>query len=126
MSEHARINRPPDDCPNGGVCATMLPRLENVEEQDERHSAALERIGGAMDQLQKEVHEIRVTLRERDKLGGFLQTAFMSILGVLIIQIVTGIWWASTITGQMQAASSAIIDHELRLREHSKYINARQ
>jgi hypothetical protein len=126
MSEHARINQPPQDCPNGGVCATMLPRLEQVEEQDEKHSEALGRISDTMGQLQKEVHEIRVVLRERDKLGTFLQTAFISILAVLLIQLATGIWWASTITHKMENAGIAILDHEVRLREHSKYINARQ
>jgi hypothetical protein len=71
----------------------------------------------------KEVHEIKVTLRERDKLGGFLQTAFVSILGAIGLQFVTSVWWASSVSNKLENSISVVADHEVRLREHQRFIN---
>jgi hypothetical protein len=116
MSEHFPLRRPPSDCPNDGVCSSLLPRLEDCEQANDQHAKGLSDIGQSIVSLREEVHEIKITLRERDKLGSFLQTAFMSILGVLVVQLFASIWWASSLTHKLESSMARIEDHELRLR----------
>jgi hypothetical protein len=119
MSEHFPLRRPPAECPNDGVCSSLIPRLEDCEQANINHAKVVGEIGVSLGSLRDEVHEIKITLRERDKLGSFLQTAFMSILGVLVVQLFASIWWASSLTHKLETSMHKIEDHEARLRAHT-------
>jgi hypothetical protein len=123
MSEHTHLRRPPNDCPNDGVCSSILPRLEECEDSNKEHSELLTKIGS-------EVHDIKVTLRERDRTHDFLRTVFLTLLGcfaggalAMVVQVVVTVHYFGGMTEKLERVVRAVDDHEHRLREHSKYIN---
>lgn len=102
-------------------------RVHQLEENHSRHDAALGRIGSAVDHVQGEVHEIRVTLRERDKMQDFLKTVFLTLLGcfagsllAIIVQIGTTVYFAGRMSEKLDRMSLSIDDHEARLRIEEK------
>ena len=130
-AEHLEL--PPAACPNGGVCMTHTPRLEEVEKNVERHDAALNRIGTDLDTVKKDVHEIRITLREKDQMMSFLRTVFLALLGcfasgviAIIIQIGATVWWAGQLNTTMIINGKSISDHEIRLRSEEMDSAARR
>lgn len=119
MAPHHRSQEfalPPEGCPNSGACLTIIPRLEEGEARMNNHDAALNRIGTDLDVVKKEVHEIRIVLRERDTSMAFLRTVFLSILGVGLVQVASTLWWAATLTNKVEALIANSQDWETRMR----------
>ena len=121
-----------DECPKPGLCLDLESQAHDAKqalllqnEHLQRHDSALERIGAGLDSLKSETHEIRVTLRERDKLGGFLQTVFVSLLAVTLVHFGAGIWWAATMSSSIRTLGDEVTDHRATLRAHAKYIDER-
>ncbi len=117
------LHTPPADCPNDGVCVLTQPQLAEHSDKINRHEKALERIGEDMEQVKKDVHEIRVTLREKDQMMNFLRTVFLSLLGVfatgvfgVFIQISATVWWASQLNTTMESSQRTLTDLETRMR----------
>jgi phage shock protein A len=86
----------------------------------ERHSQSLRRIGDSLESLQRECHEIRVTLRERDQTTKFLKATFNSILVAVVIQLAATVWWAAKMDAAVQAMTHTVSDHEERLRSQER------
>jgi hypothetical protein len=82
----------------------------------ERHSQSLRRIGDSLESLQRETHEIRVTLRERDQTTKFLKAVFNSILVAVVLQLAGTVWWAAKMDAAVVAMTHTVSDHEDRLR----------
>ena len=116
MAPRTLIHTPPAGCPNDGICSVVVPRLEEGEKRLDNHDAALNRIGVDLDQVKREVHEIRVVLRERDGSMNFLRTVFLSILGVGLVQVASTLWWAATLTNKVEALIANSQDWETRMR----------
>lgn len=95
-------------------------RLKEHDRELDRHSKALQRIGETLDSLQKETHEIRVTLRERDETTRFLKATFNAILIAVVLQLAGTVWWAAQIDAAVKTLTSEINDHESRLRTEEK------
>lgn len=95
-------------------------RIDHHDKELERHSSALSRIGDTLDHLQRETHEIRVTLRERDQTTKFLKATFNSILLAVVIQLAATVWWAAKMDAAVQAMTHTVSDHEERLRHQEK------
>jgi hypothetical protein len=94
-----------------------------LEESRGRHDAALERIGNDLDQVKREVHEIRVTIRERDGQSQFLRTVFITLLGLfvsgviaMLTQIGVTVYYAGRMASQLDHVVVMVEDHEARLR----------
>ena len=118
------LQRPPSDCPNDGLCFTLQPRVENVED-------GLGVVNKDLSALRQDVHEIKITLRERDNLMGFLKTVFVALLGIFVMGLIgtfgqvvmTARWMAQTdmkfevMTTAAQELKSLVADHEVRLRD---------
>lgn len=101
---------------------TLAPRIQRCEEANAQNSHSLEKIGTDLDVVKREVHEIKVVLRERDKLGSFLQTAFVSILAGIGLQFVAAVWWASTITSKMESVGATLSEHRTQIQKHQEII----
>lgn len=110
------LNPPSPDCPNSGVCITMLGRIDDADRELERHTKALERIGAGLDQQGKDLHEIRIMFRERDGTMNFIRNVFLGLLAVGILQVGSTIWFAASLNTTVVWNTSIINDHELRLR----------
>jgi len=117
------LNMPPEACPNGGVCLMIQPQIDEHADKLHRHEKALERIGSDLDTVKKDVHEIRVTLREKDQMMNFLRTVFLALLGIfasgvigIVVQVGATVWWAGQLNSTIAANQLAINDHEQRLR----------
>jgi hypothetical protein len=130
MSEHTRLQKPPQSCPNDGICANIIPRIEECEDRENRHEKALERMGAILDTVQKEVHEIRVVLRERDKTQDFLRTVFLTLLGcfgagsiAVVIQVFITVHYFGSMTEKIERVVRIVDDHEVRLRSNERDIN---
>lgn len=95
---------------------TLEPRINEVEKDLERHDKALGRIGTDLDTVKRDIHEIRVVLRERDNTVSFLKTVFIAILAVGILQFSATVWWAATVTSQLETMGEKVLDHETRIR----------
>ena len=80
------------------------------------HDAALNRIGTDLDVVKKEVHEIRIVLRERDTSMAFLRAVFLSILAVGLVEVASTLWWAATLTNKVEALIANSQDWETRMR----------
>lgn len=98
----------------------------------DRHDAGLNRIGSDLDQVKKDVHEIRVTLRERDQMMAFLRTVFLALLGVflasglgVVTQIGVTVYWAGQLNTTVNSLTTTVSDHEARLRETDKVYRMR-
>jgi len=92
-------------------------RIDHHDKELARHSGALSRISDSLDSLQRETHEIRVTLRERDQTTKFLKTVFNSILVAVVLQLAGTVWWAAKMEAAVQVMTHAVSDHETRLRQ---------
>lgn len=132
MSEQ-RLHVPPEACPNDGVCMSIQPTLDAHEEQLSRHDKALGRIGTDLDQVKKDVHEIRITLREKDQMMHFLRTVFLALLAVffsgviaVIGQIGVTVWWAGQLNTTITLNQHSISDHESRIRSEEMESAARK
>jgi hypothetical protein len=124
------MHMPPPGCPNEGVCLTLGPRVD-------QHEAALSSLGTDIGALKRDVHEIKVTLRERDNLMGFLKTVFVALLSIFFLGlsavvgqvVMTARWMAQTdmkfeaIANSTHDIEADVADHEQRLRAHGSYIN---
>jgi hypothetical protein len=121
------LELPPEACPNGGVCITLGPRVD-------QHDIALASVAKDIGTLKADVHEIKITLRERDNLMGFLKTVFLSLLSIFFVGlmgicgqvVMTARWMAQT---DMQFANlleaeadlkQIVSDHEERIRFEEK------
>jgi hypothetical protein len=121
------MHLPPENCPNDGVCVTLPTRIYALEEAQGRHDAALERIGRDLDTVKKEVHEIRITIRERDGQAQFLRTVFLTLLGLfvsgviaMLAQIGVTVYYAGRMTAKLDYMVLMVEDHEARLRIEEK------
>jgi uncharacterized protein YukE len=95
-------------------------RIDHHDKELERHSSALSRISDTLDSLQRETHEIRVTLRERDQTTRFLRASFNAILVAVVMQLAGTVWWAAKMEAAVQVMTHAVSDHEDRLRHQEK------
>ena len=95
---------------------TIKPILDEHQREIDRHDKALTRIGAAVDATQKDVHEIRVMIRERDGIMNFLKTVFIALCGIGLLQVGSTIWFASSLNTTVTANQSIISDHEARVR----------
>jgi uncharacterized protein YukE len=95
-------------------------RIDHHDKELERHSSALSRISDTLDSLQRETHEIRVTLRERDQTTRFLRASFNAILVAVVMQLAGTVWWAAKMDAAVQAMTHTVSDHEDRLRHQEK------
>jgi hypothetical protein len=120
MSQH--LQRPPAECPNGELCLTVHPRLESLEQAHKRNDASIREIRTNVETMQRDLHEVRVTLRERDKNWTFIQSTFVGLLIAAGLQISTTIWFASRLSATVEQHASDIADHEERLRFHSSIL----
>jgi hypothetical protein len=121
------IHRPPEQCPNDGICLSLGPRVD-------LHETTLNTVVNDMGSLKKDVHEIKITLRERDNLMGFLKAVFISLLSISFLglmtvggQIVmTARWMAQTdmrftfMERTHADTEQTVADHEARLRSRSQ------
>jgi hypothetical protein len=113
------LERPPEECPNGGVCLEIPPRILRLEEAHARNDASIRAIQASLESVKRDTHEMRVTLRERDRNWTWVQSAFGALLVFAVVQIGTTIWFASQISAQVGQHERVIADHEERLRFHS-------
>jgi hypothetical protein len=120
MSQH--LQRPPAECPNGELCLTVHPRLESLEQAHKRNDASIREIRASVESMQRDLHEVRVTLRERDKNWTFIQSTFIALIVAAGVQISTTIWFASQLSATVEQHGSILTDHEDRLRFHSGII----
>lgn len=88
-----------------------------------RHSTALGRISESLDHLQRETHEIRITLRERDETTKFLKSIFSGILVAVVLQLAGTVWWAAQLDVAVKTLTATVSDHEARLRTSEKHPN---
>lgn len=95
-------------------------RIDHHDKELERHSTALQRIGDTLEHLQRETHEIRVTLRERDQTTRFLRASFNAILVAVVMQLAGTVWWAAKMDAAVLAMTHTVSDHEERLRDQEK------
>lgn len=95
-------------------------RIDHHDKELERHSSALSRISDTLDSLQRETHEIRVTLRERDQTTRFLRASFNAILVAVVMQLAGTVWWAAKMDAAVQAMTQTVSDHEERLRSQER------
>ena len=93
-----------------------IARLDQHERELGRHAKALERIGTHLDVMGKEVHEVRVTLREKDETTKFLKSIFSAILVAVVLQLAGTVWWAAQLDSAVRVLTTAVSDHEARLR----------
>jgi hypothetical protein len=121
------MHLPPENCPNDGVCVTFPTRIHALEDARGRHDAALERIGRDLDTVKKEVHEIRVTIRERDGQAQFLRTVFLTLLGLfvsgvlaMIAQIGVTVYYAGKMAEKIDRMVLVVDDHEARIRAEER------
>jgi hypothetical protein len=121
MSQHQPV-RPPPDCPNEGLCISVHPRLESLEQAHGRNDASIRDIRANVDTMQRDLHEVRVTLRERDKNWAFIQSTFIALIVAAGVQISTTIWFASQLSATVEQHGRVLTDHEDRLRFHSGII----
>lgn len=126
------MNVPSSDCSNSGACVQIMPRLEEGDRRMNAHENALNRIGSDLDSLKKDLHEVRVTLRERDGMMNFLRTVFVTLLAVfasgviaVIVQVGTTVWWAAQLNAAVESNQKTLADHELRLRTEEKESKAK-
>lgn len=112
----ADLKMPPDECPNGGICLMVLPKIKEHQTRLDKHDAALERIGKVLDATKTEVHDVNTTLAARDDTMKFFRNAFLSILLVGLTQLAASIWWASNINRVVEEGTLRLADHEDRLR----------
>jgi hypothetical protein len=117
------MHLPPENCPNDGICVTLPTRIRVLEDSQGRHDAALERIGRDLDTVKKEVHEIRVTIRERDGQAQFFRTVFITLLGLfvsgviaMLAQIGVTVYYAGRMAAKLDHVVQMVDDHEARLR----------
>jgi hypothetical protein len=121
------MHLPPENCPNDGVCVTLPTRIYALEDAQGRQDAALERIGKDLDQVKREVHEIRVTIRERDGQAQFLRTVFLTLLGMfvsgviaMLAQIGVTVYYAGKMAEKIDRMVLVVDDHEARIRAEER------
>ena len=118
------LSAPPANCPNEGICLTVTPRLDETDKTLARHDAALTRIGSNLEEVKFDLADIRITLRERDQIMGFIKTVFTAILFGLLVQIGTTVWWAGRLQSSVETLEKVALDHEARIRLDEKHVNA--
>jgi hypothetical protein len=121
------MHMPPENCPNDVISESLPARIRVLEDSQGRHDAALERIGRDLDTVKKEVHEIRVTMRERDGQAQFLRTVFLTLLGLfvsgviaMLAQIGVTVYYAGRMAAKLDHVILMVEDHEARIRAEEK------
>lgn len=124
MAEHNELHYPPSDCPNQGVCLTLLPRVESLEDNKLRHERWLERHEKALERIGKEVEIVKLDIREFHmliKTLTFLRNLVLSLLAIGVVNVGTTIWFLSDLNSTVAQIAQKVIDYEARLRDLEKY-----
>jgi len=122
-----QLHMPPAACPNDGICMSLPAKIESLEASDRRHEGSMSELSGDLNTLKKDVHEIKITLRERDKMQEFLKTVFVGMLicfvgGMLGIlgQVGLTVYYSGGVKMQLDQVIASVVDHEQRIRTEER------
>jgi hypothetical protein len=107
---------PPPECPNGGLCLVVLPRIEAAELRIKTIEETLETLHGQS----SDIKGLQIIQKERDQVFDFIKKVFIAILVAVVMQVGTTIWWAAKLQAAIDTAREVIGDHELRLRAEER------
>lgn len=80
------VDMPPEECPNGGVCLTLVPILKRHSTQLERHDEALVRIG-------RQVDSMGVRDAEREKNNNKLFMLLIALVAITVVHFCAFLLW---------------------------------
>jgi len=106
---------------------SLPAKIETLEAADARHEKSMAELSSDMAAVKQDVHEIKVTLRERDKMQEFLKTVFVGMLicfvgGMLgiLVQVGMTVYYAGGVKMQLDQVITAVADHEARIRQEEQ------
>ena len=90
------MNMPPDECPNDGICLTVLPRIRAIEDDVKVLKACAQKVAS-----------IEVVMSERDKAGTKIWNAMLCLLGLSVVHFAAFLIWVGSTTERLTAFKEA-------------------